>query len=289
MYKDLTKFANLPENKGTLPRPIEWILDEFCNSPPLSSIETLISVARSRKMRFQLFIQSFAQLEQVYGKEIASIILDNCALCYLKTNTVETANVIANKLGKATIETSSISQSTDQFKIGANKTTSLLGRELLTANEIISLKYKTIIFPTMSNPIFRDTYLYTDIFKEYKEFNPIERPAKIIKKNTENYYTVEQMRINYEISEQNEDDNSYNDNSIKQINYMQNSINKIEQLFNVKSQGNKIIINKKISKYEENKVLENIDPMVVVEINILNKSNETIITFFNAQLLENQL
>lgn len=289
LYKDLTKFANLPENKGTLPRPIEWILDEFCNSPPLSSIETLISVARSRKMRFQLFIQSFAQLEQVYGKEIASIILDNCALCYLKTNTVETANVIANKLGKATIETSSISQSTDQFKIGANKTTSLLGRELLTANEIISLKYKTIIFPTVSNPIFRDTYLYTDIFKEYKEFNPIERPAKIIKKNTENYYTVEQMRINYEIPEQNEDDNSYNDNFIKQNNYMQNSINKIEQLFNAKSQGNKILINKKISKYEENKVLENIDPMVVVEINILNKSNETIIAFFYAQLLENQL
>lgn len=130
---------------------------------------------------------------------------------------------------------------------------------------------------------------YIDIFKEYKEFNPIERPAKIIKKNTENYYTVEQMRINYEIPEQNEDDNSYNDNFIKQNNYMQNSINKIEQLFNVKSQGNKIIVNKKISKYEENKVLENIDPMVVVEINILNKSNETIITFFNAQLLENQL
>ena len=141
----------------------------------------------------------------------------------------------------------------------------------------------------MSNPIFRDTYLYTDIFKEYKEFNPIERPAKIIKKNTENYYTVEQMRNNYETPEQDELDNSYNDEIIKQNNYMQNSINKIEQLFNVKSQGNKIIINKKISKYEENKVLENIDPMVVVEINILNKSNETIITFFNAQLLENQL
>ena len=73
----------------------------------------------------------------------------------------------------------------------------------------------------------------------------------------------------------------------KEIFYMNQDYQ--EQLFNVKSQGNKIIINKKISKYEENKVLENIDPMVVVEINILNKSNETIITFFNAQLLENQL
>ena len=63
--------------------PIEFILDEFANSPPLNDIQTLLSVARSRRMRFQLFIQSFSQLDQVYGKEIASIILDNAALCYL--------------------------------------------------------------------------------------------------------------------------------------------------------------------------------------------------------------
>lgn len=288
LYKDLTKFANLPENKGTLPRPIEWILDEFCNSPPLSSIETLISVARSRKMRFQLFIQSFAQLEQVYGKEIASIILDNCALCYLKTNTVETANVIANKLGKATIETSSISQSTDQFKIGANKTTSLLGRELLTANEIISLKYKTIIFPTVSNPIFRDTYLYTDIFKEYKEFNPIERQAKIIKKNTENYYTVEQMKSNYETSLEDEIKSAYDDydKEISNTNELKNTnieefIKNIKDALIVKRTSffngiYNLEIDKKISKYEENKIIELLQPFILFEMFINTNGTTTL-------------
>ncbi len=198
LTKDLTKFANLPENNGTLPVKVEWILDEFANCPPLSAIETLVSVARSRGMRFQFFIQSFSQLNQVYGKEIASIIQDNCALVYLKTNTVETAKVISEKLGKSTIETNSMSKSTDPMKIGANQTTSLMGKELLTVTEIIGLKYKTIIFPTVSNPIFRDTYLYSDIYPEYTNLPAVERETQVLKRITSNYYTVEELRKEYE-------------------------------------------------------------------------------------------
>ena len=91
-------------------------MDEFANCPPLSSIETLVSVARSRGMRFQFFIQSFAQLEQVYGKEVANIIIDNVALCYLKTNSVDCAERIVKKLGRETVETNSMSKSTDVMR-----------------------------------------------------------------------------------------------------------------------------------------------------------------------------
>ena len=197
LTKDLTKFANLPENNGVLPVKIEWILDEFANCPPLSSIETLVSVARSRGMRFQFFIQSFSQLEQVYGKEVASIIIDNAALCYLKTNSVECAQKIVDKLGKTTIETNSMSKSTDPMKIGANQTTSLMGKELLTVTEIIGLKYKTIIFPTVSNPIFRDTYLYSDVYPEFAKVDVLERETKVLKRITRNYYTVEELKQKY--------------------------------------------------------------------------------------------
>ena len=199
LTKDLTRFANLPENKGQLPIMVEWILDEFANCPPLNSIETLVSVARSRRMRFQFFIQSYGQLSQVYGKDVASIIQDNCALVYLKTNTVETAEIIAKKLGKATVETHSMSKSTDIMKVGANKTTSLMGKELLTATEIISLKYKTIIFPTISNPIFRDTYLYSDLFPQLKNLSGIDRETKVLKRVTSNYYTVEELKKKSEV------------------------------------------------------------------------------------------
>ena len=198
LIKDLSKFANMPENNGTLPVKVEWILEEFANMPPINDIHVSVSVARSRGMRYIFFIQSFAQLDQIYGKEIASIIIDNSALCYLKTNSVECAQIIEKKLGRATITTNSLSTSTDPFKVGGNQTTSLLGRELLTANEIISLKYKTIIFPVFGNPIFRDTYMYSDLYPKYKKVAICEREIKVLKRLTDNYYTVEKLREYYD-------------------------------------------------------------------------------------------
>ena len=233
LIKDLTKFANQKENKGVLPVPVEWVLDEFANCPPLDSIETIVSVARSRKMRFYFFIQSFSQLDQVYGKEIANIIQDNCALVYLKTNTVETAEVIAKKLGKSTIETNSMSMSTDPFKIGANQTKSLMGKELLTANEIIGLKYKTIIFPTFGNPIFRDTYLYSDLYPKYKNYPIYERSTNILKRLTENYYTVEKLKEKIEDKSDKSTDmltrqvrQNFQRNTNRQVNKILNNIKK---------------------------------------------------------------
>ena len=198
LIKDLSKFANMPENNGMLPVKVEWILEEFANMPPINDIHVSVSVARSRGMRYIFFIQSFAQLDQIYGKEIASIIIDNAALCYLKTNSVECAQIIEKKLGRATITTNSLSTSTDPFKVGGNQTTSLLGRELLTANEIISLKYKTIIFPVFGNPIFRDTYMYSDLYPKYKKVAICEREIKVLKRLTDNYYTVEKLREYYD-------------------------------------------------------------------------------------------
>lgn len=198
LIKDLSKFANMPENNGMLPVKVEWILEEFANMPPINDIHVSVSVARSRGMRYIFFIQSFAQLDQIYGKEIASIIIDNSALCYLKTNSVECAQIIEKKLGRATITTNSLSTSTDPFKVGGNQTTSLLGRELLTANEIISLKYKTIIFPVFGNPIFRDTYMYSDLYPKYKKVTICEREIKVLKRLTDNYYTVEKLREYYD-------------------------------------------------------------------------------------------
>lgn len=198
LIKDLSKFANMPENNGMLPVKVEWILEEFANMPPINDIHVSVSVARSRGMRYIFFIQSFAQLDQIYGKEIASIIIDNSALCYLKTNSVECAQIIEKKLGRATITTNSLSTSTEPFKVGGNQTTSLLGRELLTANEIISLKYKTIIFPVFGNPIFRDTYMYSDLYPKYKKVAICEREIKVLKRLTDNYYTVEKLREYYD-------------------------------------------------------------------------------------------
>ena len=190
LYKELVKLANSNEEKK-LPVQIDWLLDEFANCPPLDDIEAIVSVSRSRGMRFHFFIQSLSQLDNVYGKEVAQIILDNCGLVYLKTNTQETAEAISKRLGKKTIESSSISQSVSKLDYNGNRSTSLMGRELLTPEEVKQLHFKTIIFPTIGFPIIRDTVLYKK-FNCYQK-GELERIPTSLKDLSYTYYTVEQI------------------------------------------------------------------------------------------------
>ena len=192
LYKELVKLANSQENKK-LPVQIDWLLDEFANCPPLSDIEALVSVARSRGMRFHFFIQSFSQLDNVYGKEVAQIILDNCGLIYLKTNTQDTAEQISKRLGKTTISSNSISQSLSLTDYNGNKSTSLMARDLLTPDEVKQLHYKTIIFPIIGYPVFRDTVIYSK-FSCYKK-GEIERKINSLKLLDDTYFTVEQIKV----------------------------------------------------------------------------------------------
>jgi len=191
LYKELVKLANSKENKK-LPVQIDWLLDEFANCPPLADIEALVSVARSRGMRFHFFIQSFSQLDNVYGKEVAQIILDNCGLIYLKTNTQDTAEQISKRLGKTTISSSSISQSLSLLDYNGNKSTSLMARDLLTPDEVKQLHYKTIKFPIIGYPIFRDTVMYNK-FSCYEK-GEIERKVNSLKQLDNTYFTVEQIK-----------------------------------------------------------------------------------------------
>ncbi len=142
-------------------------------------------------MRFHFFIQSLSQLDNVYGKEVAQIILDNCGLVYLKTNTQETAEAISKRLGKKTIESSSISQSVSKLDYNGNRSTSLMGRELLTPEEVKQLHFKTIIFPTIGFPIIRDTVLYKKSSCYQKR--ELERIPTSLKDLSYTYYTVEQI------------------------------------------------------------------------------------------------
>ena len=197
LYKELVKLANSNKSKKC-PIEIDWICDEFSNCPPLvePSIESIISVARSRGLRYHLFIQSLSQLDNVYGKEVAQIILDNSGLVYLKTNTMDTAEAISKRLGKKTIESSSISQSVSLTNYNGNKSTSLIARDLLTPDEVKNLHYKTIIFPNIGYPIFRDTVIY----KKLSCYSSGELARIIIPlvDLSYTYFTVEDIKTKYD-------------------------------------------------------------------------------------------
>src|SRR5574344_1375695 len=201
LYRDLVKLANSTEKKK-LPYEIDFILDEFANCPPLADIEAIVSVARSRGMHFHFFIQSFSQLDNVYGKEVAQIILDNCGLVYVKTNTQETAEAISKRLGKKTIESNSVRQSVSLLNYNGDRSTNLIGRDLMTPEEVKQLHYKTIIFPIIGFPIFRDTILYNK-FSCYKS-GVVERNKNPLKDLSNTYFVVE--NINHKLTEKGKSD-----------------------------------------------------------------------------------
>ena len=208
IYKTLVLLSNNQPNKR-LPYDLVFLLDEFANTPPLEDIETIVSVARSRGMYFQFFLQSFAQLDNLYGKEVSQIIQDNCGLAYLKTNTEETAEAISKRLGNKTIETSTLNYSISFTNNNGSKGTSLMARNLMTADEIKQLHYKTIIFPTISHPIIRDTVVYNK-FSCYKE-GAIKRKIRPLARLTNTYFTVEDINFDAEENTNNVEPNVENE------------------------------------------------------------------------------
>ncbi len=221
IYKTLVLLCNTLPNKR-LKCELVFLLDEFANTPPLEDIETIVSVARSRGMYFQFFLQSFAQLDNLYGKEVSQIIQDNCGLAYLKTNTQETAEAISKRLGNQTIETTSLNYSLSYSNNSGSKGINLIARSLMTADEIKQLHFKTIIFPTIGYPIFRDTVVYQK-FSCYKK-GVIERKIRPLSRLTNTYYTVEQLKFN-----KNEDNTNQLD--LEKKSKLEKIVNEIVKIF----------------------------------------------------------
>lgn len=124
---------------------------------------------------------------------LSQIIQDNCGLAYLKTNTQSTADEISRRLGTRGVETSSLNYSMSLLNNNGSKSTSLISRSLLTADEIKQLHYKTIIFPTIGYPIIRDTVLYNK-FSCYTK-GCVNRKVRPLERLVNTYYTVEHIQL----------------------------------------------------------------------------------------------
>ena len=84
-----------------LPYRTNFLLDEFPNMPALKDITTMVTAARSRHIRFTFIIQNYAQLDQVYGKDVAQTIRSNCAnLMYLLTTELAALEEISKLCGE---------------------------------------------------------------------------------------------------------------------------------------------------------------------------------------------
>lgn len=133
---------------GKMPIRVNFILDEFANMPPISSISNKITVSRSRNIRFYLVLQDFDQLKETYKDSVGTIKSNATNWIYLLTSDNDTAREISNRLGKYTISSERVSTSGrfDQIDFNLSNDKSLMGRELLMPDELMRFKFGEGLF-----------------------------------------------------------------------------------------------------------------------------------------------
>ena len=144
LYSSLNRILSLNEDM-TLSRPVYFLLDEIANIPPIPSLGSKISLARSKNIRFSLIIQSYEQLKQHY-KESYDTIRENSNILYILSNNTGTAKEISERIGKMTIEVNSFSNSAQKNGSSSSTSTSVMGRDLFTPQEIMQLKEGSAIY-----------------------------------------------------------------------------------------------------------------------------------------------
>lgn len=129
---------------GRLLRRVNFNLDEFGNFMAINAFATKLTVGGGRGCRFNLYVQSMAQLEDKYGREVYPTIIGNCHVwVYLQADDPETQKLMSEKLGNYTVASSS--QSTQYSGSGISPgnmtaSTNLTGRPLLTPDEVGKIK-----------------------------------------------------------------------------------------------------------------------------------------------------
>lgn len=137
---------------GELGIRMNFILDEFANFTKIDSFQSMLTVSRSRNIRFIICLQSFAQLEERYGKEGAQNILDNCAWMYLKSANIDTATKISDKLGTYTAQSYGESSNSNIKNDRSSSSMSLVSRKLLTADEVQRIENPYILLMIAGKP-----------------------------------------------------------------------------------------------------------------------------------------
>ena len=156
LYREILVIAD--ENGGTLKNRVMFFADEFGTFPKIDGAEAMFSAGRSRKISIVAIIQSFAQLEQNYGKQGMEIITDNTQLTIFGgfAPKSQSAEVLSKALGEQTVQSGSVS-------CGKEKSHSLqmIGRPLMTVDELKSMpKGQFIVMKTGTHPMISRLKLY---------------------------------------------------------------------------------------------------------------------------------
>jgi type IV secretion system protein VirD4 len=179
MYKELVEKANLnlrrkQTNSAVLKRNTYFVLDEFANLPKFENIEGMVTVARSRGIRFLFVLQAYSQLTAKYGKEVGDIIKTNCNVkIFIGSDDSETRKEFSELCGQKKIKNFSVNTNAET---SASSNTGASNQPLITVGMLERLNGNTkgdaIVSVRGYEPIwtrFTASYELKDIyFKEGK-------------------------------------------------------------------------------------------------------------------------
>ncbi|MCR4687518.1 MAG: type IV secretory system conjugative DNA transfer family protein [Lachnospiraceae bacterium] len=142
MYKALIKVASSREDLS-LPRNVYFILDEFGNMPKIEKFDKMITVGRSRKIWFNMVVQSYSQLNNVYGEKVADIVKSNCGMkMFIGSNDIGTCEEFSKLCGNMTVRTTSTSSNIGARAGDLNLSSQTQVRPLIYPSELQMLNNK---------------------------------------------------------------------------------------------------------------------------------------------------
>ncbi len=146
LYKILVNVAN--KRGGQLPREVHFILDEFANMPAIVDFQTIITVARSRRIFFTLILQSYSQLVIKYKEEVATTVKDNCNIhIFIASNDQATLKEFSERCGNISVKTktTSVNKGKKDEQSSTSINMNIDTRPLIYPAELGSLKNEMII------------------------------------------------------------------------------------------------------------------------------------------------
>lgn len=156
LYREILVIAD--ENGGKLKNRVMFYCDEFGTFPKIEGAESMFSAGRSRKISIVAIIQSFAQLEQNYGRQGMEIITDNTQLTVFGgfAPNSQSAEVLSKALGEQTVLSGSVSHGRDK-----SQSLQMIGRPLMTVDELKSMpKGQFIVMKTGTHPMISKLKLF---------------------------------------------------------------------------------------------------------------------------------
>lgn len=140
IYKALIKKASSYADLS-LKRNVYYIMDEFGNMPKIEKFDKMITVGRSRKIWFNMVVQSYSQFNNVYGDLVAEIIKGNCGVkMFIGSNDMNTCKEYSELCGNMTVVTTSTSSSGKSTDV--NYSSQLQTRPLIYPSELQKLNNK---------------------------------------------------------------------------------------------------------------------------------------------------